>query len=106
MAPAGEFEGEKAGAAPGVDRDVLEAVMLLAALRVDEPGDVELEAVQVHAIATRTHVGDQGRTEVVDVELHRLLGIARLHVHVMSPERHEGSPSGRLVSAAPRRRSL
>ena len=80
--------------------------MLLAALRVDEPGDVELQPVQVHAIATRTHVGDQGRAEVVDVELHRLLGVARLHVHVMSAERHEGSPSGRPVSAAPRRRSL
>ena len=77
----------------GLDRDVLDAIMLLVVLAGDQCRDVELQPVQIEAKAAAGNFGLHGRAEVVDVELRRLLGIAGLYVHMLDGIGHGHSPS-------------
>src|SRR5438045_9336462 len=43
-------------------------------------------------MAAARNLGHIGRTEVVDIELHRLLGILGLYMHVLDRKGHGGSP--------------
>jgi hypothetical protein len=88
----GPKPGQRARIVVGVDSDVLDTVVLLAALSVDERGDVQRQPVQVHAVATRADLGDQRRAKVVHVELHRALGVPGLQVHVVDAKGHARSP--------------
>ncbi|HYP35567.1 MAG TPA: MmgE/PrpD family protein, partial [Stellaceae bacterium] len=54
---------------------MLDAVILLAALGRDDPGNVELQPVQVEPAAAPRDFGDQLRTQIVYVELRGLLGV-------------------------------
>jgi hypothetical protein len=74
---------ERARVVVGVERDVLDPVVLLARLPIDDGRDVERETVQVHTVAARADLGHERRAEVVDVELHRPLGVMGLQMHVI-----------------------
>src|SRR5213594_3785590 len=86
----GSEPGQRCRVVVGVHGDVLEAVVLLALLRVDQGRDVELQPMKAHAVAA-TRLADQRRAEVVDVELHRRLGIPGLHMNVVRAEGHVSS---------------
>src|SRR6516164_1820325 len=71
----------------GLDRDVLDADMLLMVLVGDDRRHVELHAVQVELAAAAGNFPFHGRAEIVDVELRDLLRIlSGLDVDV--PELH------------------
>src|ERR1700751_4618947 len=79
--------GERAGVIVGLDRDVLDADMLLMVLVGDDRRHVELHAVQVELAAAAGNFPFHGRAEIVDVELSDLLRIlSSLDVDV--PELH------------------
>src|SRR5260370_17471172 len=60
---------EGAGIIVGLDRDVLDADMLLMVLVGDDGRHVELHAVQVELAAAARNFPLHGRAEIVDVEL-------------------------------------
>src|SRR6516225_1550114 len=79
--------GERAGVIVGLDRDVLDADMLLMVLVGDDRRHVELHAVQVELAAAAGNLPFHGRAEIVDVKLRDLLRIlSGLDVDV--PELH------------------
>src|SRR6516165_12300833 len=66
---------EGGGVIVGLDRDVLDADMLLMVLVGDDRRYVELHAVQVELAAAAGNFPFHGRAEIVDVELSDLLRI-------------------------------
>src|SRR5215468_9408971 len=78
---------EGAGVIVGLDRDVLDADMLLMVLVGDDGRHVELHAMQVELAAAAGYFPLHGRAEIVDVELRDFLRIlSGLDVDV--PELH------------------
>src|SRR5260370_6921036 len=98
---------EGAGIIVGLDRDVLDADMLLMVLVGDDGRHVELHAVQVELAAAARNFPLHGRAEIVDVELCDLLRILsgldvdvpELHCHArflplrISPRRAGAAPT-------------
>jgi hypothetical protein len=69
--------------------------MLLVILRRDQGRDVERQPMQVHPMAALRDLGHIGCTEIVDIELHGLLGILGLHMHMLDRKGHHRSPCRR-----------
>src|ERR1700719_909166 len=98
---------EGAGVIVGLDRDMLDADMLLMILVGDDSRHVELHAVQVELAAAAGNFPLHGRAEIVDVELSDLLRILsgldvdvpELHGHArfllpgICPPRAEAAPA-------------
>src|SRR5580692_9742834 len=98
---------EGAGVIVGLDRDVLDADMLLMILIGDDGRHVELHAVQVELAAAAGNFPLHGRAKIVDVELCDLLrilsgldvNVPELHCHArflplrISPRRAEAAPA-------------
>src|SRR4029077_13294277 len=74
--------GDRAVVVVGLYRDVLDPHHLLAVLRRGDRRDVELQPVQVELDIAVGGLVRHRRTEIVDVELRRLLGIVRLDMDV------------------------
>lgn len=71
---------------------MLDALMLLVILRRDQCRDVERQPVQIHPMPAAGNLGHVGRAEIVDVELHRLLGILGFYTHVLDRKGYDRSP--------------
>src|ERR1700720_1489621 len=67
---------------------MLDAEVLLTALGGDNPGDVELQPMQVQLAAASGDFRLQRRAEIVHVELRSLLRVLALDVHMLDGHRH------------------
>jgi hypothetical protein len=68
-----------------LDRDVLDAIVLLVVLAGDQRRDVELQPLQVEAKATAGNFGLHSRAEIVDVDWH---GVRQLPASARAGRHH------------------
>src|SRR5574341_319282 len=84
----------------GVDGDVLHAVLLLARLVLEKARDVEVQPVEIQAVAAARVLVHDLRAERVNVELGGLFRILGLQVQVFELQRHGASSRSAEVTGS------